>query len=300
MDKNIQNQLNEIFSSLKGNVSTHKGYCIYVQACRPAPSRATAVLWPSYIAYEGWKKGYVSGHDSDRKLVFQVVLDGDMRISNEGKELLLTPGMVGLILPGTLNISTGPSGFSENLSLVFTGTALEAILYNTDFPDLTALSSPPESFFLLIRKFIDMVLAPETDPTDISAAGYKLILKASELYRSKNDLPESLSLAIQYMQSEMSSKLSIHYLAYNAHCSRQELQKLFKRYFNETPFTYFMKLRLETAREFLRNSKLSIKEISLQCGFRSQLYFSSAFRKRYKESPREYRKHILSGKIIAD
>lgn len=297
MDKNIQNQLRmeEIYSSLKKSAIEESGYCIYVQSCRTAPSKAAGVLWPSYIAYEGWKKGYVSRHESFRKLVFQVVLKGDMRIRREEKEVLLTPGMLGVISPGRLKITTGPSGFSENLSIVFTGTALEAILNNTDFPDLAVLSSPPESFFLLIRKFIDMVLAPETNPTDISGACCKLILEASELCRAGSDLPESLSLAIQYMQSEMSQKLSIHYLAYNAHCSRQELQKLFKRYFNETPFAYFMKMRLETAREFLRNSQLSIKEISLQCGFRSQLYFSSAFRKRYKESPREYRKHILSG-----
>ena len=73
----------------------------------------------------------------------------------------------------------------------------------------------------------------------------------------------------------------------------QQLQNLFQLYFGETPFKHFGKMRVETAAEFLRDEKLSIKEISQQCRFRSQLYFSTAFRKHFGESPSKFRKRLL-------
>jgi AraC-like DNA-binding protein len=68
----------------------------------------------------------------------------------------------------------------------------------------------------------------------------------------------------------------------------RSLGRSFKRAFGETPHRYLLRRRVERAKELLRNTPLSVTEISLDVGFRSLGSFSTAFRALVGESPREY------------
>ena len=92
------------------------------------------------------------------------------------------------------------------------------------------------------------------------------------------------------MRANLGKPESLSYFAYNARCSRQELQKLFKRHLGETPFEHLKKMRLNAVKELLLTTDLSVKEIAWQCGYRSQLYLSTDFKRAFKLSPREFRK----------
>jgi AraC family transcriptional regulator len=56
-----------------------------------------------------------------------------------------------------------------------------------------------------------------------------------------------------------------------------------------TPKKYFDALRLKCAEELLRNTSLSIAEISEKTGFSSQFHFCSAFKQTYRVPPSRYR-----------
>jgi AraC-like DNA-binding protein len=51
-----------------------------------------------------------------------------------------------------------------------------------------------------------------------------------------------------------------------------------------------LELRFNEACRLLRESNLSISEISYRSGFESSAYFATAFKRKYAMSPREYRK----------
>lgn len=294
MAKNIQIQVDyeQIFLPLKQPPVFSKGYCVFAKSSRPAPSRSTAVLWPWFFSYERWEKGYESRHDEVNNLVLEIVLKGNLRISDEQKEILVEPGMAGIILPGSSRTRPGPAGFCEKVCLVFNGTALDSFLSSMPFSSLEVISPLPEAFLLAVRHLIGLHQTRSGNPVDIVAESCRLLLELAELRHS--NLPHELSLALHYMRACINTKLTMQTLIYNTHCPRQKLQKLFQIHFGETPFEYFGRLRIETAAEFLRNGTHSIKEIAQQCGFRSQLYFSTAFRKHFGESPRAFRKHQLS------
>ena len=291
MNKDIQNQLRagEIFSSLKNNPVQCNGYTRYQESCRTAPVKSSAVLWPYYIACERWKKEYICRHNPVRNLVLQLILEGNMRITDDQKEITVGPGMIAVVPPGNNLMTPGSAGFCETVSLVFNGTALDAILNSTEISSLEIINPVPDSYFLAMRRLIDLRMDSVSNPADITAESCRLILETSELIKTESDLPESLSLALHYMRSGISENMTMDMLVRNAHCTRQELQKLFRQHFGETPFEHFGKMRLEPAAEYLRNSRLSIKEIALQCGFKSQLYFSTAFRKNFGMPPRVFR-----------
>ena len=64
----------------------------------------------------------------------------------------------------------------------------------------------------------------------------------------------------------------------------------FKRYMGVTPMQYVTSIRINKAKELLKNTNYSIQEISGLVGYENPLYFSRIFRKQIGCSPSGYRK----------
>jgi len=69
-----------------------------------------------------------------------------------------------------------------------------------------------------------------------------------------------------------------------------DLKRGFKALYNCSPARYSREFRLETARELLTNSSLSIAGIALDVGFLNPSQFSRAFRQQYGVNPSEVRR----------
>ena len=57
-----------------------------------------------------------------------------------------------------------------------------------------------------------------------------------------------------------------------------------------TPGSYYMTLRLERARELLRQTNAPILDVALQTGFGSHSYFAQSYRSQFQRSPSEERR----------
>jgi AraC-like DNA-binding protein len=82
--------------------------------------------------------------------------------------------------------------------------------------------------------------------------------------------------------------LDVAALAREAYASTSHFSRSFKRAFGETPYQYLRRRRIERAKELLRETELSVTEVSLEVGFQSLGSFSTAFRELVAESPVEY------------
>jgi AraC-like DNA-binding protein len=87
---------------------------------------------------------------------------------------------------------------------------------------------------------------------------------------------------------DFAEQLDVPALAREAHASRAHFVRSFKKTFGETPHRYLLRRRIERAKDLLRNTPLSVTEVSLAVGFRSLGSFSSAFRQLVGEPPRAY------------
>ncbi|WP_343012288.1 helix-turn-helix transcriptional regulator [Blautia obeum] len=58
---------------------------------------------------------------------------------------------------------------------------------------------------------------------------------------------------------------------------------------NQTPLEYVMEYRLNTAKQLLDDTKMSITDISYHCGFSSNAYFGKIFHEKYDMTPLQYR-----------
>ena len=76
-------------------------------------------------------------------------------------------------------------------------------------------------------------------------------------------------------------------MAHHCDISERYLRILFAQHLKITPLDYLNQLRINKSIELLRNTELSIKEISFQCGFQSPQYFSRIFKQQTGKTPRE-------------
>jgi AraC-like DNA-binding protein len=104
-----------------------------------------------------------------------------------------------------------------------------------------------------------------------------------------------LRRAKDVIDRDFAKPLDVPAIAREAHASRAHFVRSFKKAFGETPHQYLLLRRIERAKELLRNTPLSVTEVSLAVGFRSLGSFSSAFRQLVGEPPSAYAQHWRPG-----
>ena len=72
------------------------------------------------------------------------------------------------------------------------------------------------------------------------------------------------------------------------HMSKYHFLRVFKAVTGTTPLEYRSRIRIDHAKELLKNSNFSVSEIGEALGYSSLAYFSVAFKKATGLSPTEY------------
>lgn len=108
---------------------------------------------------------------------------------------------------------------------------------------------------------------------------------------SKSDLKQIHKLA-DYIIDNISSPLSIEVLSRESGLSPKRLQLGFQLLYNKSVNEYVRKLKLELARDLLKDFDMNISEIVYAIGYKSRSYFSKRFFEYYGILPTEYRSQL--------
>ena len=104
--------------------------------------------------------------------------------------------------------------------------------------------------------------------------------------RSRPEVRNSkLLLAMQIMENNLEDPLRPEEIAAIVSLSTRQLERLFARYLETSPKRYYLQLRLEKARNLLRQTDLSVTDVCVACGFRSLSHFSKSYRAAYDIPP---------------
>ena len=101
---------------------------------------------------------------------------------------------------------------------------------------------------------------------------------------------KKLVQVIGEMEQHTEPPLSTLVLAELVKVTRRQLERLFRLHLDDTPSNFYLRLRLEKARQLLRQTQLSVLEVSIVCGFESPSYFTRSYRLRFACCPREDRR----------
>jgi transcriptional regulator GlxA family with amidase domain len=102
---------------------------------------------------------------------------------------------------------------------------------------------------------------------------------------SQSKLQEVVTL----MEANIEEVICLDELANYVALSRRQLERLFIKYLHCSPHRYYLQLRLTRARQLLKQTSMSIIEVSLACGFVSTPHFSKCYRNSFSIPPRAER-----------
>ena len=104
--------------------------------------------------------------------------------------------------------------------------------------------------------------------------------------------PSVLLEAISLMRANIEEPLKISEIAGYSGTSVRHLERLFQTRIGCSPKSYYMRLRLRLARRLILQTRETLSDISLACGFIAHPNFSKVYRDYYGVSPRQERSAI--------
>jgi transcriptional regulator GlxA family with amidase domain len=98
----------------------------------------------------------------------------------------------------------------------------------------------------------------------------------------------------EWLQENYQREILFNSVAAQFKMSVRSLNRRFKTAANKTPIQYLQEIRIAHGKELLKQSNLSIAEVSYAVGFQDTSYFSSLFKKHAGVTPVEYRNLVRS------
>jgi AraC-like DNA-binding protein len=112
---------------------------------------------------------------------------------------------------------------------------------------------------------------------------------------TKDELGKIMAMS-EFITQNLSEKLTIDALKNESGLSPKKLQKGFKHLFRKSVSDYVRNVRLESAREKIETSDLTISEIVYGVGISNRSNFARNFEKRYGILPMDYRRMLKNRK----
>jgi len=100
---------------------------------------------------------------------------------------------------------------------------------------------------------------------------------------------KAIRKAAEYINANYAKKITLMKIADYVGLSTNYLSRLFTDCMGITLSAYLMNVRLRRAKELLIYTQLHVWEVANLCGFESQAYFISAFKRKFQLTPRQLR-----------
>ncbi len=114
-----------------------------------------------------------------------------------------------------------------------------------------------------------------------------------------SEIAQRIARSIAYMVEHLDQPLQVSTLAAQASVSPSHYFALFKRQTGAAPIDFFIRLRMNHARELLDSTCSSVKEVAATMGYDDPFYFSRVFKSVHSVAPAEYRRRNGQGRAAA-
>lgn len=147
----------------------------------------------------------------------------------------------------------------------------------------------------IIRKMIAIKEINSTNQMILTGYLYHFLAyinKAQEQKKPKHiSRNKYIKLALDYITHNYSRKISIEEISEYIGLDRTYFYTIFKKEMGVSPQKFLIKFRINQACKLMKNTDLSIAEISRSVGYQDPLYFSKLFKKEKGLSPSNYREY---------
>ena len=127
---------------------------------------------------------------------------------------------------------------------------------------------------------------------------YESLLLNEDQQRSHHD--EEIIKVQEWLDQNYQADVVIRGLAERFKLSVRSLNRRFKLATNTSPLQYLQNLRIEHAKELLKQSNLAVSEVADMVGYQDASYFTSLFKKATAVTPIEYRSMVRNKLFLAE
>lgn len=122
--------------------------------------------------------------------------------------------------------------------------------------------------------------------------GTALLSMIKEHFAKKTEA-STFERALAYIRANMNEKLTVNDIANEMYISPSYLCRLFARKVGTTVMKYLCALRIDKAKQYLRETNYTIEEIASKTGFSSSKYFAKKFKELIGVTPTAFRNQKL-------
>jgi LacI family transcriptional regulator len=99
-----------------------------------------------------------------------------------------------------------------------------------------------------------------------------------------------VAIAARFIRRQAPDRITVSDVVAEVAVSRSTLQLRFKNQLGQTIQAEIQRVRLEQARELILSTRLPLKQVAARAGFRHVQYMTTLFRRRFGQSPAQYRR----------
>ena len=133
-------------------------------------------------------------------------------------------------------------------------------------------------------------LSPAECSLQMSLYFFEIVQNISvHMQKHESEISDEARTLKNYIDRNVDCNINIKELAALIYRSPSQTIRIFKKAFQCTPYDYASNLKIETAKLYLKNTSLKIKEVAYKVGFSDEHYFSNVFRSKTGMSPKEFR-----------
>lgn len=200
---------------------------------------------------------------------------------------LKMPGMDGLALCRALKATPATSA----IPVLFLSAAVDMASKLQGFA-AGAVDYITKPFFrqeVLARIFVHLGATHRSHALEFSAGISELVQAGAAPEASRMPSEDEFRRIVAVLRTRLDNAPTALELAREMGSSERRLNALFRDQVGMSVFEYLLELRLDRARELLKEGRLQIQLIATLVGYRNAGDFSRAFRQRFGVTPREYR-----------
>lgn len=247
-----------------------------------------------YIVYDrergSFKKTLEEAYSCAREILMAKITEEDIiagKIVNKGSETKTVVSKLGKYKDEDTNPYREINRYSDSrLAEILSDKSTEDIIselfdaYRIDCMNMYKLDS----------KKLDMLIGKVENNEGNRTRNIHEIIKLIRSVHGKEDIDlPIISRVKKFIEDNIEENISVGEIADTMNMSIYYLCHIFKKATNITLMAYKNYIKIERAKELLKNSDDKIEEIASKCGFENSSYFSETFKKTEGVSPAAYR-----------
>jgi AraC family transcriptional regulator len=187
---------------------------------------------------------------------------------------------------GETHASVSRTGISKNTNIEFSESFLEKYAVSESRID-RAVKDNIDARFLILKMQQEMLIGDRCSRPAIQTLLLNLIHGGDHSYHQSP--PKWVRLLTDLLNEKWNQPVTLQELSTATDVHPVTISKYFRKYFSCTLGEYLRKLKIDKSIPLIKNTRMSLTEIALHCGFADQSHFTRNFRQMTGFSPKEFR-----------